>query len=177
MPGCRSIAENAEYAINGCSPSIKATESCSDTQAVDMKKKMNRTKLYKLVNQLVNYETYSLLNRPCVMLVPCTTNDVIGRQPLINQNGRRKTHRKGKVDWKIQCKPCCTTNPFVSNIYIQYLRGFRRNMYTENKTLSWILSLHTYHFISYSLLIEYLRDCAMRLILCVHLTQCDCAMR
>ena len=140
-------------------------------------KKMNRTKLYKLVNQLVNYETYSLLNRPCVMLVPCTTHDVIGRQPLINQNGRRKTHRKGKVDWKIQCKPCCTTNPFVSNIYIQYLRGFRRNMYTENKTLSWILSLHTYHFISYSLLIEYLRDCAMRLILCVHLTQCDCAMR
>ena len=50
-------------------------------------------------------------------------------------------------------------------------------MYTENKTLSRILSLHTYHFISYSLLIEYLRDCAMRLILCVHLTQCDCAMR
>ena len=73
------------------------------------------------------------------------------------------------------------TKKFIA-ILLHYQPFSSKYLYSVSSGLSTkhlfrTLFIHTYYFIYYSLLIEYLRDCAMRLILCVHLTQCDCAMR
>ena len=47
---------------------------------------------------------------------------------------------------------------------------FYSDVILQKGIAQYFASLQTYHFIYYSLLLEYLHDCGMQLILCVNLT-------